>query len=68
MWMTEDTQKRVHQKKFLELINSINPCIQLTVEETRQDDSIPFLDNLVMPEPGRTLSTAVYRMPTHTDQ
>ena len=29
---------------------------------------MPFLDNLVAPEPDRTLSMSVYRKPTDTDQ
>ena len=48
-------------------INSTDPCILFTVEDTRADGSIPFLDILVMPEPDKSLSKAVYREPIYTD-
>ena len=54
--------------KFLEHINSIDPCIQFAIDKTRPDGSMPFLDPLVMPIPDRTLSTILYRNATHTDQ
>ena len=34
----------------------------------RPDGSIPFVETLVMPEPGKSLDTTVYRKPSHTDQ
>ena len=33
-----------------------------------EDGSIPFLDTIVKPQANDTLSTTVYRKPTHTDQ
>ena len=44
------------------------PHIQFTVEEPDQHESPPFLDTKVKPGPNNTLSTTVYRKPTHTDQ
>ena len=44
-----------------------DPHIQFTVAPTQQG-SLPFLDTLVTIEPNHTLSTTVYRTPTHTDQ
>ena len=38
-----------------------------TIEETREDGSMSFLNTLVMPEPNRSLSLIGYRKPTHTD-
>ena len=38
------------------------------MEEPDQDGSLPFLDTKVKPRPYKTLSTTVYRKPTHTDQ
>ena len=36
--------------------------------EPTQQGSLPFLDTLVTIQPDNTLSTTVYRKPTHTDQ
>ena len=52
---------------FLENLNSINPKIQFTCEETREDGSMPFLDILVTPEDDGSLKTSVFRKTTHTD-
>ena len=38
------------------------------MEEADQHGSLPFLDTKVTPGPNNTLSTTVYRRPTHTDQ
>ena len=46
---------------------SIDQHIQFTSEDQREDGSMPFLDILVMPNEDRSLSTTVYRKPTHTD-
>ena len=59
--------KKANRSSFLEHINSINPNIQLSHEETRRDGSMPFLDILITPEEDGKLSTSVYRNPTHTD-
>ena len=40
---------------------------QFTTEEAKQDGSMPFLDTLVTPQEDGTLTTKVYRKPTHTD-
>ena len=52
---------------FLEHLNSIDQNIQFTSEESRQDDSMPFLDILITPKEDGCLSTTVYWKPTHTD-
>ena len=51
----------------LEHINSVDPHIQFTTEDARTDESIPFLDTIMMPQPDSSLLTSVYRKPTHTD-
>ena len=56
-----------HKDRFLEHINSTDDRIQFTVEESRSDGSMPFLDTLVIPQPDGSFRTTVYRKPTHTD-
>ena len=58
--------KQDKKEEFLQHINSVNPAIQFTTEEQKQDGSMPFLDILVTPQEDRTLTTRVYRKPTHT--
>ena len=42
--------------------------IQLfTMEESKEDGSIPFFDTIIMPQPDGTFNIGVYRKPTHTD-
>ena len=48
-------------------INSADPSIQVTVEESRSDGSIPFLDIIITPQTDGTFTTGAYRKPTHTD-
>ena len=52
---------------FLEHLNTIDPNIQFTSDECREDGSMPFLDILITPREDGSLSTTVYRKPTHTD-
>ena len=60
--------KEVNKQDFLHHINSVNPAIKFTVEDNREDRSIPFLDTIVKPEADGSLSITVYRKPTHRDQ
>ena len=60
--------KEVNKQGFLQHINSVDPAIKFTVEDNKEDVSIPCLDTIVKPEADGTLSIAVYRKPTHTDQ
>ena len=61
-------QKAEHSQCLLQHINTQDPHIQFTMEETNQDGSLPFLDTQVSPCPNNTLITTVYRKPAHTDQ
>ena len=60
--------KEVNKQGFLQHINSVDPAIKFTVEDNKEDGSIPFLDTIVKPEENGGLSITVYRKPTHTDQ
>ena len=60
--------KEVNKQGFLQHINSVDPAIKFTVEDNKEDGSIPFLDTIVKPEADGSLSITVYRKPTHTDQ
>ena len=60
--------KEINKQGFLQHINSVDSAIKLTVEDNKEDGSIPFLDTIVKPEAVGSLSTTVYRKPTHTDQ
>ena len=60
-------QDQLHKDEFLNHINSVDNAIQFTVEEAKEDGSIPFLDTLITPEQNGTFSIGVYRKPTHTD-
>lgn len=51
--------------EFHQHLNSINPSIRFTVE-TEKNNTIPFLDILIMREEDGSLETTVYRKPTHT--
>ena len=60
--------KEANKQSFLQHINSVDPAIKFTVEDNKEDGSIPFLDTIVKPEADGSLSITVYRKPTHTDQ
>ena len=60
--------KEANKQGFLQHINSVDPAIRFTVEDNKENGSIPFLDTIVKPEVDGTLSITVYRKPTHTDQ
>ena len=60
--------KEVNKQDFLQHINSVDPAIKFTVEDNKEDGSIPFLDTIVKPEANGSLPITVYRKPTHTDQ
>ena len=51
-----------HRRSFLD-----HDHIQFTSEDSRPDSSMPFLDILIIPNQDGSLSTTVYRKPTHTD-
>ena len=58
-------QEAKYSQQQLVHINSQDPHIQLTMEEPDQEGALPFLDTLVSSGPNNTLTTSVYRKPTH---
>ena len=60
--------KEANKQDFFQHINSVDPAIRFTVEDNKKDGSIPFLDTIVKPEAGGSLSITVYRKLTHTNQ
>ena len=66
--MTHVIHKEIHKQDFLQLINSVDPAIQFTVETDKEDGAISFLDTIVKPEADGTLSITVYKKPTPMDQ
>ena len=52
---------------FHDHLDSIDPCIQFTIER-ESDGQLPFLDILLNREEDGSISTSVYRKATHTDQ
>ena len=60
--------KEVNKQDFLQHISSVDPGIRFTVDDNKEDGSIPFLDTIVKPEADGSLSFTEYRKPAHTDQ
>ena len=60
-------QHQSHKEEFLRYINTVDPSIQFTVEESKDDGSIPFLYTIITPETDGTFTIGVYRKPAHTD-
>ena len=64
LWMTPFViHKKVNKQGFLQHINSVDLAIRFTVEDNKEDGSIPFLDTIIKPEADGTLSITVYRKP-----
>ena len=61
MWMTPlSSTKEVNKQGFLQNINSVDPAIKFTVEDNKEDGSIPFLDTILKPEEnGRSIHYCV---------
>ena len=62
-FLVDDTfviHKEANKQGFLQPINSVDPAIRFTVEDNKEDGSIPFLDTIVKPEVDGSLSLTVY--------
>ena len=57
--------KEAQKQEFLEHINSIDPHIQFTSEDSKPDGSMPFQDMLITPTEDGRLNTTVYRKSTY---
>ena len=62
------SKKTAHKEEFFQHLNGIEEKIQFTAENTKADGSLPFLDTLVTVKEDGSLSTSIYRKPTHTNQ
>ena len=47
---TSVIQKEVNKQNFLQHIDSVDPAIQFTMENNKEDGVTPFLDTTVKPE------------------
>ena len=65
---TFDIHKELNKQGFLQHINSIDPAIRFTVEDNKDNGSIPFLETNVKPQADESLSITLYRKSAHTDQ
>ena len=66
LWIAPlSSTKEVNKQDVLQHINNVVPAIKFTVEDNKEDGSIPFLDTIVKPEADGSLSITVYRKPTH---
>ena len=61
------SSRKPRKESFISHINFIDEKIQFTMEESREDGSISFLDTLVTPCSDGSLSRKVYRKPTHKE-
>ena len=61
-------QKEVNKQDFLQHIKSVDPAIQFTEENNKEDGAIPLLDTIGKLEVDCNLSITVLRKPTHTEQ
>ena len=61
-------QQESQKEEFFQHINQVDTSIKFNIEEAGPDGSIPFLELLITPKADGTLTTKVYRKPTHTDQ
>ena len=57
------TRKLTKKTSFKHII-CVHPAIKFTVEDNKENGSIPFLDTIVKPEVDGGLSITVYRKPT----
>ena len=55
-------------QEFLSHLDSIEACIQFTFEKETEDGKLPFLDVCLCRESDGSITTSVYRKPTHTNQ
>ena len=56
-----------HITEFHEHVNNIDPYIKFTIEK-EENNQLPFLDIKIHRENNGSLSTTIYRKPTHTNQ
>ena len=64
-WMTNLLSRRKSTNRIsYSTFKSVDPAIQFTVENNKEDGAIPFLDTAVKPEADENLPITVDRKPT----
>ena len=58
-------QHHSHKEEFLHHINTVDPSIQLAVEEAKDNGSIPFLDTTIRPEADGTFTIGFIESPQY---
>ena len=58
--------RKEHEQELFDHINSQHNSIKFTIEREDKDNSLPMLD-LKLIRSGNSVSTDIYRKPTHTD-
>ena len=61
------TLQQSQKEEFMQHINPLDPSINFTRQEIRPDGYMPFLDTLITPQKDGTLTTSLYRKPTHAN-
>ena len=59
--------KQSEEDQFFEHLNKVDKNIKFT-QEREKEKQLPYLDSLTKVESDKSISTRVYRKPTHTDQ
>ena len=60
--------KEDQHDEFFGKVNTLDPNLKFTREKANDQKELPYLDSLTKAEEDGSVSSKVYRKPTHTDQ